>query len=333
MSTANRVNELLSALKQLFSEDANAYFAANRSFGDSQDSPDFAELRSTFERMRGIYQPLMGDPAPLRRLPFATINNLFAAAQNASNALTNARSNADAGVFRTLAQQLDGFAHQTQTSGLEYLVSGGDSIEAARQTLSNDLQTVQNELATLRQNNSEVETLRRQIQNLITPAVSGALSKSFTERRDSLKTFRNLWLYIAGVIAFAAAAGFYRLGTSLATALSAAHGDNLWAVVGLRFLFLVPVLVLLGFALNQYRKERNLEEEYAHKAAVAVTLPNYGDLLPTGPVRDQIVSGAANVILSSPIGPRVEVDKSSIAVISGANELVEAASKLMPWKK
>jgi hypothetical protein len=333
MSTASKVNELLVALKQLFSTEVDDYFAASRAYPDMPDMPTFSELKSTHERLRSLYRPLITDPALLHQLPFQIVANLYSVAQGAANAFPNLRTSSDANVFRAFAQQLDGFALQTHVAGLEYLVSGGASIEAVRQSLSNDQQTLQNGLVTLQKNNNDVDTLKKQIQNLVTPAMAGSLSKSFTERRDSLAKFRYLWLIIAGVIALGAGLGFYYLGEDLATALAGRGGvQNVWAVVGLRFLFLVPVFVLLGFALTQYRKERNFEEEYAHKAAVAVTLPNYGDLLPSGPVREQIVSGAANVIFSSPIGQRMEPETSGDA-IAGTKEIVEAVSKLLPWKR
>jgi hypothetical protein len=254
-------------------------------------------------------------------------------AQGAANAFPNLRTSSDAAVFRNFAQQLDSFAFQTQMAGLEYLMSGGASIEAARESLSRDQLTLQQGIAALQKNNLDVETLKKQLNNLITPAAAGSLSKSFIERRDSLASLRNLWLYIATAIAVGAALGFLFLGISLAKALaSGTSSGNIWAVIGLRFLFLVPIFVLLGFALAQYRKERNFEEEYAHKAAVAVTLPNYGDLLPEGSVRQQIINGAANVIFSSPIGQRAEPESAGDA-IAGTKEIVEAVAKLLPWRK
>ena len=222
-------------------------------------------------------------------------------------------------------------------AGVEYLTSGDRPITAARDFARAGLHVSYFKpkvtTATLQENNLDVESLKKQVANLITPAVAGSLSKSFSERRDSLAKFRYLWLIIGGLIALGAGYGFYYLGEDLAVALAGKNGpQNVWAVVGLRFLFLVPVFVLLGFALAQYRKERNFEEEYAHKAAVAVTLPNYGDLLPPGPVREQIVSAAANVIFSSPIGQRAEPETSGDA-IAGTKEIVEAAAKLLPWRK
>jgi len=333
MSIGVRVVDLLNMLRQLFSDEVTTYFAASRDYPEMADTPSYGEVKATFERLRGIYQPLFSDSTVLQRLSFSSVNNLVATAQNAWNAFSNVRANPDPNVFRAFAQQIDAFAYQTHTVGLEYLVSGGAAIEAVRSSLAKDQQAVQSALATLTQNNADVETLKNQIRNLITPAVAGSLSKSFTERRDSLARFRNVWLGIAGFIAVAAVAGLIYVGNALALLLAEAKTpDNFWLVLGLRFLFLLPVFALLGFALTQYRKERNFEEEYAHKAAVAVTLPNYGDLLQQGSVRDQIVSGAANVIFSSPVGQKTD-SEGSLDPVAGAKELLETASKLMPWKR
>ena len=41
----------------------------------------------------------------------------------------------------------------------------------------------------------------------------------------------------------------------------------------------IPAFVLMGFVFKQYTKERNLQEEYAFKAAIANTIKAYSDLL------------------------------------------------------
>lgn len=54
---------------------------------------------------------------------------------------------------------------------------------------------------------------------------------------------------------------------------------NEWANLGINLLKTSPAFFLMGFAFKQYTKERNLEEEYAFKAAVAMTINAYADLL------------------------------------------------------
>jgi hypothetical protein len=218
--------------------------------------------------------------------------------------------------------------------GIQTLLAGGEALDNILGGLSKEQRTFQTELSRLGAANEEAEQLKNQLQDLVTPAVSGALSQSFTDRRKSLTIFRIAWLVILLVAVGGAVWLLEFLGTDLATAFSSTkQAPSLVAIIAMRSLFLIPVLTFLGFAIAQYRKERNFEEEYAHKAAVAGSLPSYGGLVPPGsPVRDQIVTGATNAIFSSPSSKGSE-ESTQTDVVKAAKELIESASTLMPWKK
>jgi hypothetical protein len=87
----------------------------------------------------------------------------------------------------------------------------------------------------------------------------------------------------------------------------------------------------LSFA--QYRKERILEEEYAHKAAVATSLPNYGDLAVDNQVKDQILSEASKVIFTSPSNEKKEPSDDQIVGLEQINRLMVSINKLVPKAK
>lgn len=105
----------------------------------------------------------------------------------------------------------------------------------------------------------------------------------------------------------------------------------MWASVLLRSVVLIPLYAAFGFSFSQYKKERDFEEEYAHKAAVATSLPNYGDLTREPAVRDQIVTGATNVIFSAPTTRKSDPERSD-KVISSMKELLDSVGKLLPKK-
>ena len=109
---------------------------------------------------------------------------------------------------------------------------------------------------------------------------------------------------------------------------SATKANEAWPIFLLRSIVLIPVYIGFGFSFSQYRKERDLEEEYAHKAAVAATLPNYGDLARNDSVKDQIVSGATNVIFSSPISKTQEHEK-DVMPTEGVKNIIESVIKLV----
>jgi len=332
MSTSRKVSELQQILQRLlFSPESEAYFNSNPSYAEG-DGPSFAELKLTYERLRDLYRPLMNSTF-LSELPWSTVQNLFATAQNAHNGFAQIQNNPAENIFRNFATQLDSFAYQTAVGGVQYLASGGAALESIRSAWASEQTAAQQALATLEAHNTDVEQLKREVRNLVTPAVAGSLSRSFSERRDSLAIARYVWLGTLLLFAVGTVVALTYLGTGIATALTTVKtGSGLWSVIALRSLFLIPVLAMLGFAITQYRKERNFEEEYAHKAAVAVTLPSYGDLVPAGAVRDQIMTAAANVVFSSPISRTAEAE-SSADVLNATKQVIESAAKLMPWKK
>lgn len=92
---------------------------------------------------------------------------------------------------------------------------------------------------------------------------------------------------------------------------------NIWF---LRIAGLGPLLYLFIFSINQYKKERNLIEEYAHRKAVANSLPIYKDLVSDPANKDSISSLAAEIIFSLP-----SITNSDSAVKKSFNHVKEVA--------
>ena len=76
MSTADRVNALLSALKNLFSADADNYFVADKTFTDAGDAPNFQEIKSTYMRLRSS-SAVDRRSNRFASAPLATVNNML----------------------------------------------------------------------------------------------------------------------------------------------------------------------------------------------------------------------------------------------------------------
>jgi hypothetical protein len=96
---------------------------------------------------------------------------------------------------------------------------------------------------------------------------------------------------------------------------------------------LLPIYSIFVFSFLQYKKERDLEEEYAHKAAVATSLPNYGSLAVENGVKDQILSEASKVIFTSPSPKKVSSGKEETIGVSQINSLLSNIQKLIPKNK
>lgn len=83
---------------------------------------------------------------------------------------------------------------------------------------------------------------------------------------------------------------------------SSAKIDSSGLLVGLsmRITGLAPLLILIIFSINQYNKERDFEEQYAHRESVSASIPGYHKIISDQIVKDQLAKDATNVIFSLP---------------------------------
>ena len=261
----------------------------------------------------------------LKELSWNAMNTLQSQVQNVHNTFTPLANTRDQGSYQNFAQQLDSLAYHVRLMGLPYLASGGGQLERARAQTEAELERL---LSTRR----EVEQLRDNVRMLITPAVAGSLSQAFTTRRDALLVGRIVWavaaLLLGGFAVYATFSFANVVGDAMKSAATASSNhDIVWAGAIIRSIVLIPLFAAFGFAFAQYKKERDFEEEYAHKAAVATSLPNYGELARDAAVRDQIVTGATGVIFTSPTAQHKTGERSAKS-LRDVTALIEAASKL-----
>jgi len=250
--------------------------------------------------------------------------------QNIYNSYAQLRSSRDQNSFQNFAQYIDAFAYHIRMFGIPFLSISGAYLEKTSASLSAELDRL---IAT----RTEVEKLRDEVKMLITPAVAGSLSQAFTARKDILLLGRIIWGVIAlsiGIYCIYATYGFASVVSNALTevTLSGTKNEIIWLSVIIRSVILIPLYAAFGFSFTQYKKERDFEEEYAHKAAVATSLPNYGDLTREPSVRDQIVTGATNVIFSSPTSKHIEPENQE-KVLDSVKNIFDSVSKLVSRKE
>jgi len=121
---------------------------------------------------------------------------------------------------------------------------------------------------------ASINAQKSEILRLVGMAADGSLGYKFAERKKELNSTVNWW--ILGVF-----------GTSLLAVTWAvivfvcleAKAGNLYIDLLVNLVKTSPGFILMGFVLKQYTKERNLQEEYAFKSAVAMTLTSYSGML------------------------------------------------------
>jgi hypothetical protein len=323
MSTANKIAQFVQLYKTFTDLHPERAFEPLPSHGDF-DGPNPEETRDTLKFLRSVLDPVIADET-LHQLPWHTYNGIFGVVQNAYNAFTAYQASRDQSSYQNFAAHLDSFAYHIRMFGFVQLYMGEGKLEQTKAT-------VDKELERLLVNNREVEALKGEVRTLIAPAVAGSLSEAFTSRRNALLRGRVIWALIAGVGGVASIWATFSFVSAvsdalLKTASASTQGTQVWPIALIRSAILIPLYAAFGFAFAQYKKERDFEEEYAHKAAVATSLPNYGDLAREPAVRDQIVTGATNVIFTSPTSRARERAKSDLS-LGGLRELVDSIAKL-----
>lgn len=116
----------------------------------------------------------------------------------------------------------------------------------------------------------------------------------------------------------------------------------LWTEYIANTIKLVPLFIVLFFCIRQYQRERNFQEEYAFKSAVALTINAYSEQIEDKDKRDDMVIESVYKVYDSPITKHlskekiktqsmlkgIEVMKDTVTdVTKDAVEIVKAAKK------
>lgn len=329
MSVVASASQFIEIFTRFFASKPADFLTSGPTFSEF-DGPNPTECIAYLKFFQATYDPLIAS-GEISLLTKGGLNGLIGQIQGVNNTYTQLTSSRDQSSYQNFANALDQFAYHTRMFGVPMLAAGGAQLEAQRLAFASELQT-------LTKNNAEVEALKIDVRTLITPAVAGSLSEAFRQRRDSIYKGRVVWLVAClalGAFATYATFDFVHIVSS-AIAVNRPTGTPessyvVWAVIAIRVAVLLPLFAAFGFAFTQYRKERDFEEEYAHKAAVANSLPNYGDLAREQSIRDQIVTAATTVIFTSPT-EQARKAESTGAMLTSMKDVVETMGKALGRK-
>jgi hypothetical protein len=119
-----------------------------------------------------------------------------------------------------------------------------------------------------------IESNRAEIVRLTGMAADGSLGSKFDQRQKKLEEGLTFWKWAVPIMSSITLIWIVVVFTCLSP-----HFENQWLNILINIIKTSPVFVLLGFVFSQYKKERNLQEEYAFKSAVAMTLTAYSEML------------------------------------------------------
>ncbi|MBW8360112.1 MAG: hypothetical protein K0M63_09985 [Weeksellaceae bacterium] len=126
-----------------------------------------------------------------------------------------------------------------------------------------------------------IESNREEIVRLTGMAADGALGSKFDQRQNILNRGLHFWKWAIPVTTVLAGSWVVIVFTYLVPSFK-----DEWVNILVSVLKTSPAFILLGFVFSQYKKERNLQEEYAFKSAVAMTLTAYSEMLSNADVED-----------------------------------------------
>jgi hypothetical protein len=148
---------------------------------------------------------------------------------------------------------------------------------------------------------------------LIGREVGASLFETFKQRKNELAPSVNFWKIAVPVLAISTVLWIFFL-------FHLSEGQTMdYKLIIINSIKALPAIGLLLFGISQYSKERNFQEEYAFKSAVALTLKAYSEQLISEENKDALILSSVSSIYKSPIYHsklKVEDGKSAIDSVS-----------------
>ena len=119
----------------------------------------------------------------------------------------------------------------------------------------------------------ELAALKERIKDQLAQATGFGQFGAFQSRQNTVSKGKNFWIWSVGVLAFLV------VGLTCFIAYSTASGDLHSAAFWIKLSMNIPLGFLITFCAIQYNRERRLEEEYAFKASISVSLTPYRELI------------------------------------------------------
>ena len=165
-------------------------------------------------------------------------------------------------------------------------------------------------------------------------AADGSLGYKFNIRQGALeKSVNKFWRWaVPGSIVIAL------IWVFLVFTYFPAHVGNEWINLSINLVKTSPAWLLVGFIFSQYGKERNLQEDYAFKSAIATTLTAYSQMLceddgteakPKSSKQEMLLKSIENLYTQ----PILKADKSDKGDLFSSKQLAESLKSIADMVK
>lgn len=241
----------------------------------SQNLKKFEELKMQF----GSKQEEINTFFESKKQEMAAVNRLLTEATASNTRITelaSAATNKDteiAGVLKNVNDKVTTVIKNIASFQNSFAAIESEAA-ALKQKLETTIVTALKDLDQAKQGAEFVDSKREEIVRLTGMAADGSLGSKFDQRQGKLADGLSFWKWGVPVVTLLSILWVIVVFTWLP-----AHTENVWINLLVNLLKTTPAFILMGFVFSQYGKERNLQEEYAFKSAVAMTLTAYSSML------------------------------------------------------
>lgn len=192
----------------------------------------------------------------------------------------------------------------------------------------------------IKESHDYINSQKEEIHKMVGLATDGALGYKFDERKNFINSSLIFWKWAVPISYILAAVWVVLVLTILRSDL----GDE-WLNLLINLVKTAPAWLLVAFCTNQYKKEREFEEEYAFKSAVSMTITSYTSLLNNDDVnemksKDKLLSKVLDDLYASPLKKDGQTkhlfsfnEKGNVDLISKAKDLETIIKPLIELTK
>ncbi|OWW23115.1 hypothetical protein B4Q04_22335 [Zobellia sp. OII3] len=170
------------------------------------------------------------------------------------------------------------------------------------------------------------------LDELIGREVGASLFETFKQRKKELEKPVGKWLWIVIAMAVLTFGAILVIFTNAFGILGDVPNELSTIRLITNSIKTLPFFFLLFYAIAQYNKERNFQEEYAFKSAVALTIKAYSDIIEKEDLKDELILNSVSGIYKSPTIYKTKKTKEDNTIYETAKDLLSTALEVMKKK-
>lgn len=270
----------------------------------------------------------------IKRNELSEIEALVTASRNHSLEITNLQSQAAVLIekINSLLQvseekkvSADQLLTETRTQ-LQTLKTTFENLEQNVAEQKNDFETLKNnfesKLTFVESKHTYFEQRNQYLDDLIGREVGASLFETFKQRKTELTGSIDFWKWSIPIIALVSAGWIIYLFWEVDPVLVSLQ------LILINSLKSFPVLALFFFTISQYTKERNFQEEYAFKSAVALTVNSYAEQLKEMSNQDKLIMESVQTIYMPPNKRKIEQQKEDISSTQNVKDIISQMKEI-----